>query len=56
MSYSVALNLTPVRQGFSLNLELGWWPTRLEAPPLSALHGTEVPHKHVTILGSLHGC
>ena len=35
MSYSVALNLSPVRQGLSLNLELGWWPASPSDPPVS---------------------
>lgn len=37
VSRYIILGYIPLRQGFSLNLELGWWLTGLRAPP-------EVPH------------
>lgn len=39
---SIILSLVPLRQGFSLNLELDLWATSPREPVVAALHNTRV--------------
>lgn len=38
MFHPITFGLTPLRQGPSLDLELGWWPSSPRDPPVSTPH------------------